>query len=87
MTRKQKEKAARLWALSLVCFTDCSADTAEANEIRQIAILRAGKELGRLGYSPSELLNEEDCLKAAKGSQTNGGLNPWHIRHFFVFLC
>jgi hypothetical protein len=64
MNKRQKEKAAHLWALSLVSHVELIAESNEANEIRQLAQNRANRTLDQLGYDAADLLTEDDCLRA-----------------------
>lgn len=63
-TKRQVEKAARLWSLALIAHTDVDCDDEVASAVRSIAVERALTDLQRKGYDPGQLLCERDCLDA-----------------------
>lgn len=64
-TKKQVEKAAKLYALAVIAHTDGGGSSEEGDCMRSIAIEKAKRELKRLGYDAADLLTEVDCLQAA----------------------
>ena len=65
-TKRQIEKASRLFGLALMAHLDSSqeftSDAAQA--VREQAIASARDKLHTLGFEPGDLLNEENCLRA-----------------------
>ena len=68
-TKRQIEKASRIFGLALVAHLDCGrsytgAAAAAALAVREQAIASARDKLHAIGFEPGDLLNEEDCLRA-----------------------
>lgn len=68
-TKRQLQKAAQLWALSLIAHVQLDADTCDdtANEIREIALSNARRKLEQIGFDPAHLKTEKECLDALEG--------------------
>lgn len=65
MTKRQKEKAAKLWGLALIVHCgERIEETEKENDIRSLAKDQAENALARLGYSASQLLCADDCIRA-----------------------
>lgn len=74
LTKRQIQKAARLYSLAMIALTDGGGDAeneamaTDENAVRVAAAQTATIALARLGFEPAQLVTISHCIDAARAA-------------------